>query len=187
MRHMSGKFENLEQKCKKTIEHFKRDLGRIRTGRANANLLEGVNVDYYGTSVPILQLGMISAPEPRLVTVQVYDANAVESVEKAIHQSDLGLNPSRDGSLIRINIPALTEDRRKELIKKLHKMSEETKVALRNHRRDSIDELKKQEKSKEISADELRRGQDEIQKITDKHQSGIDALLVVKEKEMLEV
>lgn len=184
---MSGKFGDLEGKCKKTIEHYKKDLGRVRTGRASTSLLEGIQVDYYGSMVPIIQVGMINAPEPRLITVQVYDNKAVEAVEKAIQQSELGLNPARDGNIIRIAIPALTEDRRKELIKKLHKMAEETKVALRNHRRDSIDLLKKQEKGKEISADDLRRGQDEIQKITDKHIAEIDTLLAGKEKELMEV
>jgi len=184
---MSGKYNDLEAKCKKTAEHFKTDLGRLRGGRATTSLLEGVTVDYYGSRVPLIQLGMISAPEPRLLTIQVYDRGAVEAVEKAIQQADLGLNPSRDGSLVRIAIPALTEERRKDLIKKLHKMAEEAKVTIRNHRRESMDGLKKQEKDKQISADDLRRGSDEIQKITDKSTAEIDGLLQGKEKEMMEV
>lgn len=184
---MSGKFDDLEQKCKKTIEHFKRDMGKMRTGRANSSMLEGVHVDYYGSSVPLIQLGMINAPEPRLLTIQIYDAGAVDAVEKAIRQADLGLNPARDGNLIRINIPPLTEDRRKDLIKKLHKMCEENRVVIRNHRRDSIDILKKDEKDKKLSADDLRRGQEQVQKITDKYIAEIDALLAAKEKEMMEV
>ncbi len=184
---MSAQFQNLKAECEKTVQHFKRDLGRLRTGRANSSLLEGVMVDYYGTQTPLIQLGMINAPEPRLITVQVYDRGAVEAVEKAIQQADLGLNPSRDGSLIRIAIPSLTEDRRKELIKKLHKMAEDTKVSLRNHRRDELDALKKQEKDKQISSDDLRRSTEEVQKIIDKHSSEVDQILSAKEKEMMEV
>jgi len=184
---MSGKYGDLEGKCRKTVEHFKVELGRLRGGRATTSILEGIQVDYYGSRVPLLQLGMINAPEPRLLTVQVYDGGAVEAVEKAILQSDLGFNPSRDGNLVRIAIPALTEERRKDLIKKLHKMSEEQKVALRTHRRDAIDLVKKQEKDKAISADDSRRGQEDIQKITDRFTADIDTLLKAKEKEMLEV
>ena len=184
---MSGKYNDLEGKCKKTAEHFKTDLGRLRGGRATTSLLAGVQVEYYGSRVPLIQLGMISAPEPRLLTIQVYDRGAVEAVEKAIQQSELGLNPSRDGSLVRIAIPALTEERRKDLIKKLHKMAEEAKVTIRNHRRESMDFLKKQEKDKAISADDLRRGSDDIQKITDKSTAEIDSLLQAKEKEMMDV
>jgi ribosome recycling factor len=184
---MSGQYEQLQGHCQKTVEHFKRDLSKMRSGRAQTGLVENVMVDYYGTSVPLIQLGMINTPEPRLLTIQVYDANAVASVEKAIMQSDLGLNPSRDGNLIRLLIPALTDERRKELVKKLHKLAEEARVSMRNHRRDAIDLLKKQEKDKEITEDQLHRGQTEIQKITDKFISEIDSLLEVKEKEMLEV
>lgn len=184
---MTGKYNDLEARCKKTAEHFKTDLGRLRGGRATTSLLEGITVDYYGSRVPLIQLGMISAPEPRLLTIQVYDRGAVESVEKSIQQSELGLNPSRDGTLIRIAIPALTEERRKELIKKLSKMAEEAKVTVRNHRRESMDFLKKQEKDKAISADDLRRGSEDIQKITDKATAEIDVLLQAKEKEMMEL
>ena len=184
---MSTPFAVLEDSCKKTIEHFKKELGRMRTGRANGSVLEGIVVEYYGSQVPLIQLGMINTPEPRLITVQVYDQGAVEAIEKAITQSDLGLNPSRDGTLLRMQIPALTEERRKDLIKKLHKTAEENRVVLRNHRRDTLDVLKKQEKDKAISADDLRRGQDQVQKIVDKYIAEIDVLLGSKEKEMLEV
>ncbi len=177
-----GQFDALEAGCKKTNEHFKKDLGRLRTGRAATSMLEGINVDYYGSHVPLIQLGLISAPEPRLLTIQVYDSGAVESVEKAIMQSELGLTPNRDGALIRINIPALTEERRKELIKKLHKMGEEAKVALRNNRREALDALKKVEKAE----DAVKRGETEIQKIIDKYQKDIDSLVALKEKEILE-
>lgn len=184
---MAGKFGDLEEKCKKTVEHFKKEVQRLRTGRASTQLLDGLMVDYYGSATPLMSLGLINAPEPRLLTIQVYDSNAMDSIDKAIRQADLGLNPSRDGGMIRIAIPALTEDRRKELVKKLHKMSEEEKIVLRNHRRDGIDLLKKQEKDKAISADDLRRGQDEVQKITDKYTAEIEKAQAVKEKEIMEV
>lgn len=184
---MTTVFATLEDSSKKTIEHFKKELGRMRTGRANGSVLEGIIVDYYGSQVPLIQLGMINTPEPRLITVQVYDGGAVEAIERAIMQADLGLTPSRDGTLIRMQIPALTEERRKDLIKKLHKTGEENKVVLRTHRRDSLDTLKKQEKDKEISSDDLRRSSEQVQKIIDKYIADIDTLMAAKEKEMMEV
>jgi ribosome recycling factor len=184
---MATVFAALEENSKKTIEHFKKELGRMRTGRAASSMLDGIVVEYYGSQVPLIQLGMVNTPEPRLITVQVYDAGAVEAIEKAIQAAGLGLNPSRDGNLIRLPIPALTEERRKDLIKKLHKQGEENKVVLRNHRREAIDELKKQEKDKEISTDDVRRGQEQIQKIVDKGIADIDVLLQAKEKEMMEI
>lgn len=184
---MAQKFNELVEKSGSSVEHFKRELGRLRTGRASASLLEGVVVDYYGSSVPLKQLGLVNAPEPRMLSIQVYDAGATESVEKAIRQSDLGLNPSRDGNLIRVSIPVLTEERRKDMVKALHKMAEEAKISIRNHRRETIDELKKKEKTKEISEDDLRKGQDEVQKITDRYTSEVDQLAQAKEKEMMEV
>ncbi len=184
---MAGKFGNVEEQCKKTVEHFKKEVQRLRTGRASTSLLDGLTVDYYGTQTPLQSLGLLNAPEPRLLTIQVYDGGAVDSIEKAIRQADLGLNPSRDGSMIRIAIPSLTEDRRKELVKKLHKMSEDEKISIRNHRREGIDLLKKQEKDKVIAADDLRRGQEEIQKITDRYIAEIDKAAAAKEKEVMEV
>lgn len=184
---MSAQHAQLEKEAKQAIEHLKKEIARLRTGRASASILDGIMVDYYGSSVPLIQLGMINAPEPRLVTVQVYDTSAAESIEKAIRQADLGLNPARDGSLIRVNIPSLTEERRKDMIKKLHKLAEETKVSIRNHRRDTIDGWKGKEKSKEVSADELKRALDEIQKITDRYTAEVDVVISAKEKEMLEV
>ncbi|MCB0335516.1 MAG: ribosome recycling factor [Bdellovibrionales bacterium] len=177
----------LESRGKKSIEHFKQELSRMRTGRASTSLLGGIIVEYYGSDVPLQQLGMVSAPEPRMLTVQVYDAGAVESIEKAIMQSDLGLNPSRDGNLIRVAIPVLTEERRRDLVKALHKMAEEAKIAVRSLRRDAIDELKKKEKDKEISEDQMRKGQDDLQKVTDSLVKEIDHLLQAKEQEMMEV
>ena len=184
---MKAELEELQRNCKETLEYLRLELSRLRTGRAQASLLEGLTVEYYGAPVPLQQLGLVNAPEARLLTIQVYDASAVESVEKAIQQADLGLNPARDGNLIRVAIPALTEDRRKELVKKLHKIAEEGKVSIRNHRRDAIDALKALEKDKEISEDDLSKGKEEVQKITDKYTKDVDVLLKEKEGEMMEV
>jgi ribosome recycling factor len=184
---MSAQFDNYKAQCARTLEHYKKELSRLRSGRATPSLLEGLMVQYYGSQVSLQQLGMVSAPEPRMLTIQVYDAGAVESIEKAIQQSELGLNPSRDGSLIRVIIPALNEERRKDLIKKVHKMAEETRVALRNLRRDEVEGVKKKVKSKEMSEDDSRRAQEEIQKIVDKFIADVDAAAAGKEKEMMEV
>ena len=179
--------KDLETQGKASIDHLKKELSKLRTGRANTSLLTGLQVDYYGSHVPIEQLGLINAPESRLITVQVYDNSAVDAVEKAIKNSDLGLNPSRDGNIIRVFIPALNEERRKELIKKLHKTGEESKVILRGHRRDSIDLIKKKEKDKSLSEDISRKSQEDIQKVLDKYIQEVDILLNAKEKEMLEL
>jgi ribosome recycling factor len=184
---MSSLEASLRDACEKTIGHFKKELGKMRTGRASTGMLEGISVDYYGSQVPLLQVGLINAPEARLITVQVYDTSAVEAVEKAIRNSDLGLNPSRDGSLIRISIPALTEQRRKDLIKSLSKMGEDTKIAVRNHRRDALDALKKEQKEGGVSEDEVRKGQEVIQKITDGFVARVDEVVLAKEKELMEV
>ncbi|MFO0416124.1 MAG: ribosome recycling factor [Pseudomonadota bacterium] len=184
---MSTKFDNYKAQCAKTLEHYKKELSRLRSGRATPSLLEGVVVNYYGASTPLKSLGMVSAPEPRLLTIQVYDAGALEAIEKGIQQADLGLNPSRDGSLIRVVVPALNEERRKDLIKKVNKMAEETRVALRNLRRDEVEGVKKAVKSKEMSEDDSRRAQDEIQKIVDRFIADVDAAAAAKEKEMMEV
>lgn len=184
---MSSQFDNYKAQCAKALDHYKKELSRLRSGRATPSLLEGLMVDYYGSSVSLQQLGMVSAPEPRMLTIQVYDGGAVESIEKAIQQSDLGLNPSRDGSLIRVIIPALNEERRKDLIKKVHKMAEETRVSLRNLRRDEVEGVKKKVKNKEMSEDDSRRAQEEIQKIVDKFIADVDSAAAAKEKEMMEV
>jgi ribosome recycling factor len=175
---------DFEIKAKKAVEHLKDQLKKLRTGRAATSLIEGIQVDYYGSMVPLIQLGMINAPEPRLLTVQVYDQGAVESVEKAIRTSELGLSPQREGNLLRINIPSLNEERRKEIVKKLGKMGEETKVAIRNLRREAIDVIKKQ---KELSEDDRKRSEGEIQKVTDKWVAEVDAVIAAKEKEVMEV
>lgn len=184
---MSEVLNELDEKCKKSVEHFKQELLKMRGSRANTGLVENLQIDYYGSRVPLNQVGLINAPEPRLLTVQVYDQGAVELVEKAIMQSNLGLNPSRDGNLIRIAVPALNEERRKKLIKALHSMAEEAKVSVRRNRKDAIDMLKKQEKDKEISEDELRKLTDEVQKFVDKSVDEISKLMEAKEKEMMEV
>lgn len=184
---MSLNKSELESRLKKTIEHFKKELGHMRSARASVGILDGIHVDYYGSSVPLQQLGLINAPESRLIVIQVYDKAAVESVVKAIMQSDVGITPSTDGNLIRLNVPTLTEERRKDLVKKLHKFAEESRIGIRNTRRDIIDDLKKQQKNKEISEDDLHKGQEEVQKITDKYISEIEHLLQIKEKEMMEV
>lgn len=184
---MSGNFDAYKQNCAKALDHYKKELSKLRTGRAAPSLLEGLQVEYYGSFVPLQQLGMIAAPEPRMLTIQVYDAGAISAIEKAIQQADLGLNPSRDGSMVRIVIPPLNEERRKDLIKKVNKMGEETKVALRNLRRDEVENVKKQVKAKEISEDDSRRSQEEIQKILDKVIVDVDAASAAKEKELMEV
>jgi ribosome recycling factor len=178
---------DLKESCELTVEHLTKEASRLRTGRASSSLIEGVNVEYYGSQVPIQQLGLINVPEARMITVQVYDSSAVESVEKAIQQADLGLNPQRDGSLIRLSIPPLTEERRKEFVKKLYRLGEDAKVALRGHRRDSLDAIKKAEKDKEIAPDEGKRAGDEIQKVIDSFVKKIDTVLAQKEQEILEV
>lgn len=184
---MSGKYGDLEQKFGKSIEHYKKELGRMRGGRATPQILEGITVEYYGSQVPLNQVGLVSAPEPRLLTVQVYDGSAVEAVEKAIMSANLGLNPSRDGALVRVAIPALNEQRRKDLIKTMHEEEEKAKVVVRGHRRDAVEGVKKAVKDKSISEDDSRRQQDDIQKLTDKCTLEIETLTKAKEKEMMAV
>ncbi len=184
---MSAEIQDLEAKGKKTIEHLKKDLQALRTGRASTSSLESIQVDYYGSRVPMQQMGLLAAPEPRLITIQVFDASAVEAVEKAIHQADLGFNPSREGNLLRIVVPQLTEERRKEQIKKAHKIAEDSKVGLRNNRREILEGVKKQQKDKEIGEDQARRIQDEIEKVMAKFTKEIDALVAAKEKELMEI
>ncbi|GAB4328874.1 MAG: ribosome recycling factor [Dehalococcoidia bacterium] len=169
------------------LSALKRELNGIRTGRAHPSLLESFSVEYYGTPTPLNQLGTINAPEPRLLTIQVWDANAVNTIVKAIQASDLGLNPSTDGQLIRLPIPALTEERRKELVRVVHHKMEEARVAVRNVRRHAHDELRKAEKDGQLTQDGLRRAEDELQSITDKHIGMIDAVGKRKEEELLEI
>jgi ribosome recycling factor len=173
-------------KMDKAIGAFDRDLARVRTGRASAALLEGINVDYYGTSMPLNQVASVAIPESRLLTIQPWDIKILGDIEKAILKSDLGLTPTNDGKIIRVNVPPLTEERRKELVKLVKKTAEECKVAIRNVRREAIERLKSQKKAKEISEDDLFRLQDEAQKVTDDHIKKVEVIVADKEKEILE-
>ena len=171
----------------KTIEALKHEFSTIRAGRANAQMLDKIRVDYYGTPTPINQVGSISVPEPRTLMINPWDKSAMKDIETAIRNSDLGLNPTNDGEVIRLNVPALTEERRKELCKQAKKASEEFKVRLRNERRDANDKLKKLEKEGEITEDDLKKAQDNVQKMTDKYTKEVDVLLEVKEKDIMAV
>ncbi|MCQ6280170.1 ribosome recycling factor [Bacillus sp. EB600] len=178
---------NTKEKMKKAIQAYTRELASIRAGRASASLLDRIMVDYYGAPTPVNQLAGISTPEARLLVIQPYDKTILGDIEKAILKSDLGLNPSNDGSIIRLSIPQLTEERRKELVKVIKKESEEAKIAIRNIRRDGNEEVKKLEKNGEITEDELRGYSDDIQKVTDEHIAKIDQITKDKEKEIMEV
>jgi ribosome recycling factor len=179
--------DQAKDKMSKAIQALQRELATIRAGRANASLLDKVVVDYYGAPTPVNQLASISVPEARLLVIQPYDKSVVGEVEKAILKSDLGLTPTSDGSIIRITIPPLTEERRKELVKLVRKEAEEAKVAVRNVRRDANEDLKKLEKNGEITEDDLRGYTEDVQKITDEHVKKIDDIAKKKEKEIMEV
>ena len=179
--------KKLQAQMDKTIEALKYEFSTIRAGRANAQMLDKIRVDYYGTPTPINQIGYISVPEPRTLVINPWDKSAMKEIEKAIMNSDLGLNPTNDGDVIRLNVPALTEERRVELTKKAKKAAEEFKVRIRNERRDANDKLKKMQKDGEITEDELKRGQEDVQKLTDKYIKEIDSLLAVKEKDIMAV
>ncbi|MFA5575838.1 MAG: ribosome recycling factor [Tissierellaceae bacterium] len=180
-------YKEAEEKMKKTVSVYREELQGIRAGRANPALLDKITVDYYGQITPLKQVGSISAPEPRLLVIQPWDANLIPIIEKEILKSDLGLNPSNDGKLIRLIIPILTEERRKELAKVVKKNGENSKVAIRNIRRDLNERLKKMEKDKEISEDDKRLAEDEIQKITDNYINEIDMVTKNKEDELMEI
>lgn len=184
---MSDIINDTKIKMKKSIDSLSRELANISAGRANSNLLNGVTVDYYGAPTPIQQLASISVPEARLLVISPYDKSSVANVEKAINAANLGVNPSSDGEVIRISVPALTEERRKELVKEVKKIGEDSKVAVRNVRRDSNDELKKQEKNGDITEDDLRTQTNEVQKITDDSINDIDKLLEEKEQDIMSV
>jgi ribosome recycling factor len=179
-------FENMESSMEKAIAAYRKELNRLRTGRASPALLEGVRVDYYGTPTPINQTASVNIPESRLIVIQPWDKGTIEAIEKAIQKANLGLSPTNDGTVIRISIPPLTEERRKELGKLAKKMAEECKVAVRNVRREANDALKKLEKKKEISEDEYHRGTDEVQKVTDGKIEQIEEIMEAKQKEILE-
>jgi ribosome recycling factor len=174
-----------EQKMESAVEHVASEFGTVRTGRANPQLLHRINVEYYGSPTPLQQLASIAVPEPRLLVVQPFDKSTVNDIERAIQQADLGLNPTNDGSVIRIAFPPLTEERRKELIRVVRHMAEEGKVSVRNVRRAAKTDM--EELHGEISDDDIRRGEDELQKLTDKFTERIDKLVSNKEEELLEV
>ena len=178
---------DLTKRMEGAMNALHHDFGSLRTGRASANVLDTVQVDAYGSMLPLNQVGNVSAPEPRLIVVSVWDKTMVKAVEKAIRESDMGLNPAVDGQTIRVPIPAPSEERRKEMVKVAHKYAENAKVAIRNIRRDGMDELKKQEKDKKISEDTLHTESDKIQKLTDDYVKKIDEHLVIKEKDILSV
>jgi len=175
------------ERMDKAISSYSRELARIRAGRASAAILDRVTIDYYGAPTPVNQLASVSIPEARMIVVQPYDQSSLGDIEKAILKSDLGINPTNDGSVIRLVIPALTEERRKEIAKQVKKSAEEAKVAIRNIRRDGNDELKKLEKNGEISEDALKGFGNDIQKVTDEHITKVDALAKDKEKEIMEI
>lgn len=175
------------QRMLKAIESLKKDLSRIRTGRATPALLDGLTVDYYGSPMAINQVANISVPDARMVVVQPWEKNMLTPIEKAIQVSDLGLNPQNDGNQIRLPIPPLSEERRRDLFKNCKKIGEDSKVGIRNIRRDSNDKLKKAEKDKTITQDDAKKGLDDIQKLTDKFIKTVDDLLTHKEKEIMEV
>jgi ribosome recycling factor len=177
--------QEARRKMDKVLEAMARDLSRVRTGRASVALLEGIKVDCYGTSMPLPQVASLAAPESRLLTVQPWDSSVLGDIEKAILKSDLGLNPVNDGKIIRLPIPALTTERRKELVKIVKKMEEEAKVALRNIRREANDDFKEMKKEKLMSEDDTHRGQDEVQKITDEYTKKVEAQSADKEQEIM--
>lgn len=181
------KLAEIKEHMQKTIESTQRSFNTIRTGRASTALLDRITVEYYGTETPLKSLATISTPDATTITIQPYDKSSMGLIEKAISMSDIGLTPNNDGQVIRLNIPPLTSDRRKELVKLAGKLAEEGKVALRNIRREGVDAVRKQEKSHEISEDEARSLQDDIQKVTDQYISKIDELLAAKEKDITTV
>lgn len=179
-------YSETKQRMAKAIEDLKGELKRVRTGRASVNLLDGIRVDYYGTLTPLNQMASLAVPDSRMITIQPWDASAIKEIEKAILKSDLGLTPSNDGKLVRIAIPPLTEERRKQLVKVINKMAEEHKVAVRNIRRDANEMLKEAKKEGEIAEDTSFRAQEQVQQFTNEHIQLIDETIKKKEKEILE-
>ncbi len=184
---MEALYKDTSGKMARSIEAFKKELGKLRTGRASLSLLDGIKVDYYGTMTPLQQVGTLSVPESRLIAVTPWDTKMIGPIEKAIQGSGLGLNPSSDGKVVRIPIPPLTEERRRDLVKVVKKMAEDARVAVRNIRRDALEKVKDKEKKKEISEDEMTRWHDKIQKETDGFVKKIDEILKSKEQEIMEV
>ena len=184
---MKEVFVSHEDRMKKSIEALKREYSSLRAGRATPALLDKIMVDYYNSPTPINQVANISVPEPRMILIQPWEKPMLHEIEKAIMKSDLGLNPNSDGTAIRLSIPQLTQDRRGELVKSVNKKSEETKIAVRNIRRDANDVFKKMEKAKEVTEDEAKKAQDDMQKLVDKYVKEVDSIRAVKEKEIMEV
>ncbi len=182
-----GKYPEIEAKMEKRINGYAAELKTIRAGRANASVLDKVAIDYYGTMTPIAQVGAISSPEPRLLVIQPWDASVLKEIEKAINASDVGIAPQNDGKVIRLNFPPLTEERRKELVKTVKKYTEEAKVQIRNARRDALEDFKKQKKNGDMTEDDVKNAEKDIQKLTDKYIKEIDDICASKEKEILEV
>jgi len=180
-------FTQVQKEMDGSVAVLRKDLAKLRTGRASTALLEHIHVDYYGASTPLNQLATLSAPEPRLLIIQPFDRAAMAEIEKAILKSDLGLTPNNDGKVIRIPIPALTEERRKDLVKHVKKIAEEYRVSVRNHRRVAVEQLKDAEKKKEITADEAKHGHDRVQKITDDFIGRIDKIVKAKEDEVMAI
>lgn len=179
--------EKVQTKMSKTLDVFKNELAAIRAGRANPHILDRVEVEYYGTLTPLNQVGNISVPEPRILMITPWDVSLIKEIEKAIQASDVGIMPNNDGKNIRLVLPELTEERRKDLVKQVHKYTEDAKVAIRNERRTANDELKKQVKNNEMTEDDFRNGEKEIQKLTDEFIKKIDEVAKEKEKEILEI
>jgi ribosome recycling factor len=180
-------FTQLQKEMDQSIGALRKELAKVRTGRASTALLEHIVVEYYGATTPLNQLATLSAPEPRLLVIQPYDRTAMGDIEKAILKSDLGLTPNNDGKIIRVPIPQLTEERRRELVKHIKKIAEEFRVSVRNHRRLAVEQLKEAEKKKEITADDSKHGHDRVQKITDDFISRIDKIVKSKEEEIMEI
>ena len=179
--------DKFEEKMMKSVSVYEESLAEIRAGRANPAILNKITIDYYGTPTPINQVAGISVPEARLIVIQPWDASILKEIEKQILKSDIGINPSNDGKVIRLAFPELNEERRKEIVKDIRKMAEEAKVAIRSIRRDAIDEAKAMQKNSEISEDELKGAEDRIQKLTDKYVEEIDNILEKKEKEIMSI
>ena len=184
---LKDEYKIYEEKMKKSIESVENDFAAVRAGRANASVLNRINVDYYGTPTPIQQIASIGSPDPRTLLITPWDANALKGIEKAIQESDLGINPQNDGKSIRLAFPQLTEERRKELVKQIRKYTEGGKVAIRNIRRDAMDDIKKMEKNSEITEDDRKQAEKDLQKLTDDSCKKLDELLAKKEKELMAV
>ncbi|EJY55616.1 ribosome recycling factor [Alicyclobacillus hesperidum URH17-3-68] len=178
---------NVQERMDKAVQNLRREFASVRAGRATPAMLDKVLVDYYGSQMPVNQVASVTTPEPRLLVISPWEKSMLSEIEKAIQKSDLGLNPSNDGTVIRLTVPALTEERRQELVKQVRKLAEEARVAIRNVRRDGNDELKKLEKNGDVSEDEVRRLMDKIQQITDKCIAQVDSLLEDKEKDVTQV